>query len=576
MLPIKPIVIAMLFMVSNLAQASTILDPTVTDAQPTSLSIITNNSLLRTHRVQGAFPYTIPDNDPNGINIPIDMTGVFNRDLTALKIAIDIDHTFVGDLSAKLVSPNGLAQLVLFSRVDASAELTGEYIFSDEASNDLWATAATTSPVPAGEYRTSTAGIYDDVAVSYLNGHGGCTTRMNGAFAGLTPEQSNGIWNLVIADNAAQDVGQVNDAYFIFSESTSEVIFNSGFERPFAPLQTSFASNTTGSCQKAQYDFSGTGFSDYVLTWQNNLSELSVQMVSNEGTPGPDTSFSTGLPFATTTVTSGGDFDGDGIKDHLFITPYNDELLLYLIRRSSRPADLPLGLRVVRPQVNLNYDLQIGDYDGDGLDDIGFFVSNDINASNSFLNILNSSQLTFRTINTDNGITSDFRLAGGFDHNGDRISDLAMYFNDGNGTQGYKVYNGIDGSTLFSMENATYSPSVRALPGTFLPNGLSGSSNLVIGSASITWAVDDDTQSNTNINPGPEVTFASNTDTPITGDYDGDGVDDFAVWRANTDGLGSRFIIRPSGSADPDNNLIEVIPGGATITDLPIANSRIR
>ena len=566
---IKAFIYTSLLLATNFTMATQLFNPMAEYQSHKQAIHASQHTQQKTHKAQGGFPYLIPDNDSVGIYIPLDLTGAITGDLINLKLVMDIEHTFTADISATLISPNGLARLVLFSRVNSGANLAGEYVFSDDAINDLWVDSQNVSQVPEGEYRTSTAGFIG-------NGHGGCTTRMRGAFNGLTPDQSNGIWALHIADNAAHDTGQINDAYLIWSEN-SDSIFSSAFETiTSAPYEPLLASDVLGTCQKAQFDFTGTGFSDYVTSF--DFDGLNIQVVTNEGTPGVDIVFNTGLPFADSEMTSGGDFDGDGIKDFVFKTPLNDYAFQYLVRRSSRPSDLPVSVGIVTPPADITLDLQIGDYDGDGLDDFAFYVSNDVTAGLSGLSIIQSSDFSNQQIATITGITTDFKPAGGFDHNGDQIADLALMHKNQFGDFTLKVYDGSNGSLLFSLdENYAYYELIQILPGTFLADQLAGISIFQPISGNIFWAVDDDTYSYSIPLEGQNAIFGDFTnDIPITGDYDGDGIDDFGVWRPDTDSLGNRFIIRPSGSVDPDNNLIEVFPFNAYNSDTPLANIRVR
>ncbi len=565
-----------------LASHFTLADPlfnplVINHAQPPQTQTVKKEA-LKTHQAQGGFPFSIPDNDPVGIEIPIDMTGVFNSNITSLSISINIDHSYLRDLSATLVSPGGLAQLVLFSRVNSQVDLSGQYVFSDEAANDFWLDSFGPGVLAEDEYRTSTAGIYQN-SNGYLNDHGGCTTRLRGAFKGLTPNQSNGIWSLIISDNQGGDTGQVNNVSLIFSEDT-ERIFRSPFEPiTFAAYEPLLASDLLGNCKKAQYDFTGTGFSDYVISWEDNKNELNIQIISNEGAvTAADQYINTDLPFVDTEMTSGGDFDGDGIKDFVFARPYNDEKFQYLIRRSSRPDDLPIAIGAIIPPEEIKLDLQIGDYDGDRLDDFAFYISNDVTAELSGLNIIQSSNFLLRSIPTTDGITADFKPAGGFDNNGDQIADLLIFSKNqsgGSAFQSPRVYDGFTGDLVFnSGSDDGFGASTMVIPGSFLSQSLAGISALFTDSQNdFIFNIFDD-QANSNALTFIDNAFLGNSvsDTPITGDYDGDGIDDFGYWNPSS----AQFVIRPSGSVDPDNNLITVSPSGATSSDSPLANIRIR
>ena len=223
----------------------------------------------------GTFPIAIPDNDPAGVDIEIDATGFFTGNIESLTVELEIEHEFAGDISATLTAPNGIAQLVLFSRVgrtpvDANgdgSELDGVYTFNDQSNQDLWQVAIDLNGevISPGDYRTSTAG-------TNLSRFGGCTTRLNGAFKGLTPQQTNGIWTLNISDNDNISTGQVLSVGLLADQdiSNNDTIFKSSFEVEYGLPQLLPASDVLGNCKNAQFDFSGNGLSDYTIVWNSN------------------------------------------------------------------------------------------------------------------------------------------------------------------------------------------------------------------------------------------------------------------------------------------------------------------
>lgn len=578
MIQIKPIFITVLLLFCQLSMAAYKFNPFQLIQAQHDLKTNVAPSTFKSHQAQGSFPYIIPDNVPAGVNIPIDLTGEFIGNITSLEIILDIEHTFAQDISATLYAPDGLAHLVLLSRIDSAADMDGLYTFSDQATKDIWEVGRT-GLLPPDHYRTSTAGFVSSTGY-YNNRHGGCTTRMSGAFGGLTPAQSNGIWTLNISDNQEGITGSIKNVYFSWSQS-DDLIFDTSFETitstPYAPLAA--ASDILGDCKKAQYDFTGTGFSDFVTSYKTNVDSLAIQMVSNEGDETTAEEFIfTGLPFTTTKITSGGDFDGDGIQDFVFEVPIDSNSYELLIRRSSRPNDLPVSFQITNPSQGLNFDLQIGDYDGDGLDDFAYFITQNINSEIAFLSIRESTTFSYRAIFTETGVTADFRPGGGFDHNGDKIADFALFIKSSEGGQIVKVFDGLNGTLLFDSIVERFNNGTFLVPGTFLANKIAGIGTLTsFNNLSHFWQNYDDVQDPNQLVSQGEVGFgSSNTDIPVSGDYDGDTIDDVGIWRPDTDGLGNRFIIRPSGSADPDNNLIVVYPDSADMNDRPLANIRIR
>jgi subtilisin-like proprotein convertase family protein len=534
-----------------------------------------------------SFPVSlaIPDNDPTGIEIPLDMQQLISGNIEDLDISITMSHTWIGDLEIVLESPDGLAQLVLFARTGVNrfnefggnSILFGTYLFNDHSELDWWQGSLQSigSILPSGGYRTSTRG-------NEFSANGGCNTLLNGAFTGLIPEQSNGTWTLKVSDHVNGDVGVIETVEMIIKQGpeiaiVSDVIFQSNFEFKSTTLPSFSASNLKGSCKKAQFDFTGTGLSDYVLTFPTEIegaSFLTHQIKENDATVEGEETYVHIPTFGNPAKpTSGGDFDGDGIDDiTVELEADNPSNVKYLIRRSSRPNDVPI-LFESNADTNLNVDPQFGDYSGDGVDDLAFFVSNKDSVDTSRLVIFNYSRVTPLVIfDTEVGITSDFQPAGGFDHDGDGSADFLLITDLGVNNQFQKsVHSGSLENIGSIIHNETDTASLQ-VPGIFFDNGNAGLSGLIdpFNNATILHAKDWSGGS-TAID---ELILMEDSDIFVTGDYDGDSKDDIGYWRSNPNGDGNRFIIFQSrfGYTVP----VEIFPANAEGTDYPIANSRIR
>ena len=535
----------------------------------TSIHAIDNNTA---HIVAGAsFPIDIPDGDPNGILLPIDATGFFTGNIENLTLELGITHTWVGDLKATLYSPDNIAHLVVFSSTGYSVDntigddsnLAGVYTFNDFAINDFWAEGTGVATIPTGIYRTSTAGN----KYSY---YGGCTTRLNGAFAGLTPDQANGIWHLQITDSINDDVGQVLSVALLADQlPPNYTIYKNSFEMAtLSNMSYPPASDLQGSCKKAQYDFTGSGVSDYVTSWSSPFDGQVYFFLDGNNGPNLDKDSNVFFPIGfitnNTKITSGGDFDGDGITD---VVTYEDSTVLqgyrkYTIRRSSRPLDEKMFYHSSVILLNT----QIGDYNGDGLDELAWYYS----SNESGLYTLLNGNLTFIW---DHLAQANKRVAGGFDHNGDGIDDFTVFHEDNATNQIVTVFNGDGSGILYDSVTVQFNERPRQLPGNFNSGDLSksGIGYYFKSGSSYTFAAVDDSN---NFQLITNSTFGTSpTDIPLTGDYDGDGIDDFGVWRPNTDSNGYRFIIRPS--SDPGNPFEFTSPESSS-QDYPVANSRLQ
>jgi subtilisin-like proprotein convertase family protein len=146
-------------------------------------------------------PVAIPDDDPNGVNIPINVTGI-KGNLANLKFLIagkvcsadagatgvGIDHTFVGDLVLKLTSPQGTTVAVI--------NRPGSGTFGSSG-NNFCKTLLDDSATDSIEDIISDGAPYSG------------TFKPSSPLAAFVGENPNGTWNLNVSDNAGGDIGNV-------------------------------------------------------------------------------------------------------------------------------------------------------------------------------------------------------------------------------------------------------------------------------------------------------------------------------------------------------------------------------
>lgn len=137
-------------------------------------------------------PKTIASNSSNSVtsvlNIPADKT------IADVNVSLQATHTYVGDLNARLVTPNG-ATIMLFDRPGFPATTFGcsgnnfDLVMDDDAALDAAALESSCSnPPPALN------GIYQPIdPLSVMNGL-----------------SAQGNWSLIVGDNSAQDGGSLN------------------------------------------------------------------------------------------------------------------------------------------------------------------------------------------------------------------------------------------------------------------------------------------------------------------------------------------------------------------------------
>jgi subtilisin-like proprotein convertase family protein len=119
---------------------------------------------------------------------------------------MDVTHTWVGDIDATLAAPDGTTHDIIINTggpgFGDSTNLVGVYNFFDGAAGDWWAAAAA-----GGNDDILAPGDYRTVDVT------GSATDMTAAFAGIP--SSDGTWTLSVGDGAGGDLGSVSAANLV-------------------------------------------------------------------------------------------------------------------------------------------------------------------------------------------------------------------------------------------------------------------------------------------------------------------------------------------------------------------------
>ncbi|MEO7916212.1 MAG: proprotein convertase P-domain-containing protein [Dokdonella sp.] len=501
----------------------------------------------------GAGP--IPDNNPAGLNITFNANGLTGP-VGSVSVGITMTHTYLGDLRAELISPAGVAQMVVFGRTGMSRSSTfgtsndvnGTFAFSDDVSGDFW-TASTTNPVPPGTYLPSATG-------STRSNAGGCATSLKGVFGDLTAAQGNGTWTLKISDNFNGDTGSVGAATLTIGVDR---IFRTGFDTPVAV--------STRCLNKVQADFTGDGLTDYVLTRPvAGVVHWTVQENLGNGTGAPTTTeFDLGA--SATDFVDTIDIDGDRIADAMVWTPATGT---FLIRRSSRPSAAPLAITF--GQVD-DDPINSGDYDGDMRDDLAVYRQPSIGqpAGPLQLVIRNTASATTRVVALGTGANFDEFVSAGFDYTGNAMADIAVQRTDPMVTNGalYTLLDGRSGSQISQFPFEKNSDFV--MPGNYVGNGLY---DITASRTETIAAVPGRSYYTRDTATGiaqPLVRFGVVNDVRVGGDYDGDGLSDYAIWRPSATVGMSQFQVRLS----TNTATVWTVAGGVQ-GDFPVAGSKVK
>lgn len=455
------------------------------------------------------------------LNITFNVSGA-SAPLSAVGVNLTLTHTWVADVTATLIAPNGTTH-VLFGYTGSttaggcgdSSNLAGLYSFSDAAaappSGGWWQAAAAvgdTLNLANGTYRSTGLG-----GVGATNPMP--ATSINAAFAGVA--NPNGTWTLRITDGGGGDTGSVSAASLILTspappanhqdpnvdfngDSRSDYILirepgtialADGTPRTPQDVIRAIKDRKSGKTRLANLQNAAGGSSP--LTWYASYQGVAG---SDYQLPWGDGSTDDFAPF---------DFNGDG-KDDFGVWrpgPQLDAAFHWVTSNDFTFGSAPFGATGDDTSVS-------ADYDGDGKDDLAVFrcpLTTAAQCGFYYKPTLNNPTSEVVYVPWGFGVASDFYAYPG-DFDGDGKNDFCIQtVLPGNTSQG----------TFLLLQNGNYTPEY------------------------IAWGLP--------------------TDALVPGDYDGDGKSDFAVQRANGSQLWTYIYERDGG--------IQYIPWGLSASDLP-------
>lgn len=440
----------------------------------------------------------IPDNNPAtprdvtftvsglGAGPPTLVTG----NMTFGGAGFPLGHTWVGDINAFLIAPNGTS-FTLFGRTGTtgagafgdSSDLIGPYNFTDAAAGtNWWAEAALQGaaiPLTAGNYRTTLGGPQPSATFSAV-------TNLTAAFAGVA--SPNGTWTMRFTDNAGGDTGGISAANLTIEA---------------APAVT----------RKKNVDFDGDSKSDYAIV-RNSTPTLNGEN-----------------PF----------YNADSIREKLRILAENPP---------EQGNNLTHGTNLtwfVNSSMNASHNV-VGhgepttdfwvpsDYDGDGKADIATWRPGAPTVASFY--ILQSSNNTIR-IEAFGQTGDDPAITG--DYDGDGRSDLAVFRCPPLGGSAGQCFFFYKGSNMNPNGNITYVPFGNGVQLDFYvsPGDFDGDGKFDFCLQRTRPGTTTEGQFVLFKSGGGSVEYIDwgrNNDFIVPGDYDGDGKDDFMVSRTETIG----------------------------------------
>ena len=385
-------------------------------------------------------------------------------------------------------------------------------------SNNWWTT--TTTPRPAGDYRTSAA--FNPAAPATPP-----VTSLNTAFAGVP---ANGTWTLRFRDGGSLDTGAISAANLTITAAPSAV--------------------------QHVVDFDGNGKTDYAvvrntgggsggqITWFKLFNGTGT---NNEDKWGISTDFF--VP---------NDYDGDGKTDVSVWRPGTQGVWYTLNSATGTVSVTNWGQTGDDPTV-------VGDYTGDGKADLAIYRAGAAAGQQSYWWYLASSgPLAGVQCQVPFGQNGDFPAPG--DYNGDGKADFVVQRNAGGGQAAFWLGFGNGAGTYTSTSVVVWgTPTDVIVPGDYDGDGITDIATIRGSGGQIQWWIRPSTTGTPAV-PTPIIWGASATDFPTQGDYDGDGKTDVAIWRPSATPGASAFWARGSN-------------GGTTIGvawgsngDYPVAN----
>lgn len=292
----------------------------------------------------------------------------------------------------------------------------------------------------------------------------------------------------------------------------------------FAPLAAS--AQTPTPTPKPCFDFTGSGRTSFA-TINRDTDAITWRILGNGGsTAGSLQTISFGL---SSDIPTPGYFDNDSRAD---LGVYRQSVASYFVRPST--STTANSFRGVQFGISTDVPGREADYDGDGIDD--FTVVRDTGTSLTWF-ILRSNNNTFSAVSFGfSGFTNnngDLPIAGA-DYNGDGRADITVIRRAANGSATYFAGDSTTGALVAAQQWGNFDTDFFVV-GDYLGDRRADFAvyRAFQGGINGTWFVQENGGTGRVIRPFGFTSFASVTDRPICGDYNGDGKQDIAIYRSS-------------------------------------------
>ncbi len=346
------------------------------------------------------------------------------------------------------------------------------------------------------------------------NAEGGAATNGDSA---LTSSQGS-----VRKSNGCQDTDNNNNDFTIVTDPVP---------RNSATTLAPCGGGTTPATKATLFDFTGNGRTDFTV-FSNSFATAGVpirwNIAANPAVPGPNQAF----------IRS---FDYGLVGDSIVPNDYRgDKKVDVAVRRPSTTAyyvaEFPIGTGplVITATVPFGTSTDIdggeGDYDGDGKID---YTVVRVASGNLTYYILLSSTNTLRSVpfGTTSGAANAF-LSAGADFNADGRDELVFITVSSNGNINYFVGDAVTGAGVITRQFGDFNSDYSVPPADYTGDRRADFLAVRQSSGGQVWYINNSaTNAVTATTFGIPDSSTAAVDLRVRGDYDGDGIQDIAVWR---------------------------------------------